>query len=156
MSPDLVRRRLPLAIGIAVLLAVAAVLVQRGQANQVTTPFGLATDERPLVMAEAAEDYYEVDVFLDEICAPGSEDVQIRDVELFGVDGALTLTGFEPRTVATRCGGAQSQQLVARLQRATGESAHADGVIVTYAIGDTVERIRLPVPVTLCRQLSEC
>lgn len=156
MSPEVLRRRIPLLIAVVVLVAVAAVLVQRGQAGQVTSPFELATDERPLLMAEAAEDYYEIKVFLDDVCAPGAEDVQIRDVELFGVDGALKLTGFEPKVVTTRCGAADRQQLIAQLQRESGEAAHADGVIVTYEIAGTVERVRLPVSVTLCRQLSEC
>ncbi|MGJ9421774.1 hypothetical protein [Aeromicrobium sp. CF3.5] len=156
MSPEDVRRRIPVIVAVLVLVAVAAVLVQRGQADQVISPFKLATGERSLLMAEAAEDYYEIDVFLDEVCAPSAADVQIRDVELFGVDGALRLTGFDPGTVTTRCGGAQSQQLIARLQRESGESAHADGVIVTYESDGAVEQIRLPVSVTLCRQLSEC
>ena len=154
--PDVLRRRAPLLVAVVVLVAVAAVLVQRGQSGQVTSPFELVADGQPTLMGEAAEDYYEVDVFLADVCAPGAEDVRINDVELFGVDGALKLTGYAPEVVTTRCGGAEDEQLVAMIQRESGESAHADGVVVTYVIGGEVETIRLPVSVTLCRQLSEC
>lgn len=154
--PEVLHRRVPLVIATVVLVALAAVLVQRGQAGQVSSPFEFVAGERPLLMAEAAEDYYEIDVFLGGVCAPGTEDVQIRDIELFGVAGTLELTGFTPEVVTTRCGSADLDELVAQVQRESGESAHADGVIVTYESAGTVERVRLPVSMTLCRQLSEC
>lgn len=154
--PEVLRRRAPLVVAVVVLVAVGAVLVQRGQAGQVTSPFGLAADGQPLLMAEAAEDYYEIDVFVGAVCAPGAEDVQIRDIELFGVAGALKLTGFTPEVITTRCGSTEPEELVVRVQRESGESAHADGVAVTYESAGTVESVRLPVAVTLCRQLSEC
>lgn len=154
--PEVLRHRIPLVIAAVVLVTVAAVVVQRGQASQATSPFERVTGGQPLLMAEAAEDYYEIDVFLGDVCAPDTEDVQIRDVELFGVAGALKLTGFTPEVVTARCGSADPDELVARVQRESGESAHADGVIVTYESAGTVERVRLPVSVTVCRQLSEC
>ncbi len=156
MAPEVLRRRAPLVVAVVVLVVVAAVLVQRGQADRVASPFELAADGQRLLMAEAAEDYYEIDVFLGDVCAPGAEEVQIRDVQLFGVAGDLTLIGFTPEVVTTRCGSADPDELVARVQRESGESAHADGVVVDYESDGVRERVRLTVPVTLCRQLSEC
>ena len=154
--PEAWRRRAPLVVAVALLVVVAVVLVQRGRASSVSAPFELATEGRALQMVEAAEDYYEVDVFLGDVCAPDSDDVRVTDVALYGVDGSLHLTGFRPRTITVDCAADDPEAFVVQVRRVRGESANADGVDVTYESDGRVDRVRLPSSMTLCRQLAEC
>ncbi len=150
------RGRAPLAVAVVVAIVLAAVLVQRGRADQVGSPFELAQEGRPLAVVQTADARATVDVAVGDVCAPGTEDVVVRDVRLLGVDGSLELTGFDPATITSRCDSDAPQSFSVELRRLDGEAAHADGVEVTYEADGELGRARLASPVTVCRQLSEC
>ena len=148
---------MPLVVALVVLLGLALVIVQRGRADQLESPFALAGEGRLLFVSQAAETGYEVDVALGDVCTPDGDLVAVRAVDLLGVDGALELTGFEPTAITARCESDEPQVFTVQVRRASGESAHADGFQVTYVMSDgTVRRARLPSGVTVCRQVSEC
>lgn len=150
------RRRAPLVVGLVVLVVVASLLVARGRTGQPTSPFDGSARSSSLLMAEAAEEYYEIRVLVAKVCAPGTTDVPITGVRLLGVDGDLALARFSPRVVTTPCGTGRTEDLVARVRRDRGESAHADGFEVVYELDGREGIERVSAPVTLCRQLSEC
>ena len=160
-----VRGRLPLVAGVAVFVALAAVLVLRGQAPSRTNAF-----ERPATqlnaMTQAATTGAGGSVPLGGVCAPGAKFLTITEVRPFGVTGELIVDGVRvgatgstvdlPVKVVAQCDIDEPQPVAVEVGRAGGEAAHADGLDVTYRVDGRTQKLRLDLAFTLCRQLSEC